>query len=146
MNNNGQASPQATRHALIRLLIVVAVVVGFVFYAYGWTVTEVDLDKPQEAQRQENVGNALRELLSPRIFSQEREVVEITAPFLMVCESSNQALPESVPDPETGGVVTINPSCGEAGDIIEVTISNFSPPGSRPQRCAPTGSATLRCR
>lgn len=125
MNNNPQSGPQTTRHALIRFLIVVVAVIGFVFYSYGWTVTEVDLDKPQEAQRQENVGNALRELLSPRIFTQERDVIEITAAFLMECGSSDVEIPDSVAH-ESGGIVTISPTCGEAGDVVDVTVSNFA--------------------
>ncbi len=121
-----QDKSQATRHALTRLLVVLTITLGFVIYSYGWTVTEVDLDKPQEAQRQENVGNALRELLSPRMFTQEREVVEITTGFLMECGSSDVEIPASVAL-ETGGLVAINPTCGEEGDIIDVTISNFEP-------------------
>lgn len=124
--NQQQPPPSATRNALVRLLLVFAIVIGFTIYSYGWTVTEVDLEKPQEAQRQQNVGNALRELLSPRIFEQEREVVEITAAFLMECDSSDVEIPESVVH-ESGGLVTIQPTCGEAGDIINVTISNFTP-------------------
>lgn len=121
-----QANSQATRNALMRFLVVLAIVIGFVIYSYGWTVTEVDLDKPQEAQRQENVGNALRELLSPRMFTQEREVVEITASFLMECDSADIDIPESTPH-ESGGLVIIDPACGEAGDILNVTITNFEP-------------------
>lgn len=117
---------QETRKALIRMIVILAVGIGIMIYSYGWTVTEVDLDKPQEPQRQENVGNALRGLLSPRIFVQERETIEITASFLMECGSSDVEIPESV-EIETGGIVTISPTCGEAGDIIDVTISNFEP-------------------
>ncbi|MGB1286939.1 MAG: hypothetical protein ACPG7F_10430, partial [Aggregatilineales bacterium] len=114
-----------TRPALIRLLIVFVIFIGFVIYSYGWTVTDVDLDKPQEAQRQENVGNALRELLSPRMFSQEREIIEISASFLMECGSSDETLPDSVVH-ESGGTVTISPTCGEAGDVIDVQVENFA--------------------
>ncbi|GEM_PF-178982 len=123
---NQQDNAKATRSALIRLLVVITIVIGFVIYAYGWTVTEVDLDKPQEAQRQENVGNALRELLSPRMFTQEREVVEITTSFLMECDSADIDIPEGAPH-ESGGIVAISPNCGEAGDILDITISNFEP-------------------
>lgn len=114
------------RAAFTRLLIVLAVLIGFVIYSYGWTVTDIDLDKPQEAQRQENVGNALRELLSPRIFQQERELVEINTPFLMECDTEGVELPEITPL-ESGAIVTIEPTCGEPGDILNVTISNFEP-------------------
>ena len=117
---------QDTRKALVRMIVILVIGIGIMIYSYGWTVTEVDLDKPQEPQRQENVGNALRGLLSPRIFIQERETIEITASFLMECGSNDVNIPESVAI-ESGGLVTISPTCGEAGDIIDVTISNFEP-------------------
>lgn len=132
---------QSSRSALVRLLIVVAILIAFVIYAYGWTVTEVDLDKPQEEQRQQNVSNALQELLSPRIFTQEREVIEINASFLMECGSSEVDIPESVEHP-SGGLVTINPTCGEAGDIIEVTITNFEPLADTRIRWSPPDGQT----
>ena len=121
-----QSNSQATRNALVRLLVVFVVIIGFVIYSYGWTVTDIDLEKPQEEQRQQNVGNALRELLSPRIFTQERETVEIKASFLMECGSNDVEIPESIAL-DSGGIVKISPTCGEAGDIIDVTISNFEP-------------------
>jgi phosphonate ABC transporter permease subunit PhnE len=117
---------QETRKALKRVITILAIGISIIIYSYGWTVTEVDLDKPQEPQRQENVGNALRGLLSPRLFVQERETIEITASFLMECGSSDVEIPDSVAL-ETGGIVTISPTCGQAGDIIDVTIANFEP-------------------
>ena len=52
--------PSETRSVLYRLLVLVGILIGFFIYAYGWTVTEIDLDRPQEAQRQENVTIAWR--------------------------------------------------------------------------------------
>ena len=123
---NEQQKTSETRNALIRLLIVIAIAIAFTIYSYGWTVTDIDLEIPQEPQRQESLGNALRELLSPRIFVQEREVIEITASFLMECGSSDVEIPDSI-EHETGGIVQISPTCGEAGDVVDVTISNFTP-------------------
>ncbi|MGJ3240863.1 MAG: phosphonate ABC transporter, permease protein PhnE [Anaerolineae bacterium] len=113
---------QETRSALQRLILVLAFTIGILIYSYGWTVTEIDLGTPQEERRQDNVTRALRELLSPRVFDQEREVLRYSAPFLMDC-STGEAPPQS--DPAMGEpVVVIEPACADANDTITVQVSN----------------------
>jgi len=128
---------QETRSALYRLLVVLAVAIGIVIYSYGWAVTEIDLSEPQEEQRQTNVTRALRELLSPNIFQQEREVIEYTAPFLMDCESGDAPVQA---DPASGEpVVVIEPACSDANEVITVRIYNGSPGADARLRWVPPG-------
>ena len=54
--------PSPASVAFRRLMIVISVAIGLVVFAYGWSVTEINFDKPQEVLRQTNFGNALREL------------------------------------------------------------------------------------
>ncbi len=115
---------QETRNALQRLLIVLVVVIGIFIYSYGWTVTEIDLSEPQEEQRQTNVTRALRELLSPRLFEQEREVTVYEAPFLMDCTTGDA--PAQATADTADAVVIIEPACAEANEIISVRILNSS--------------------
>ncbi|MEL7436763.1 MAG: hypothetical protein AAFN11_22685, partial [Chloroflexota bacterium] len=88
---NQEALEKETRNALQRLLIVLLVAAGIFVYSYGWTVTEIDLAEPQEEQRQTNVTRALRELLSPRLFEQDREVTQVDASFIMVEDEADCA-------------------------------------------------------
>ena len=81
-----QPKPQSSKSALRRLLIILGIVIGFVIYAYGWRVTDIDLVKPQEAQRQENLQNVLGDLLSPNILDQDTEAVFLRTSFLMGCD------------------------------------------------------------
>jgi phosphonate ABC transporter permease subunit PhnE len=118
---NKDALAKETRNSLQRLLIVLAIAAGILVYSYGWTVTEIDLDEPQEEQRQTNVTRALRELLSPRIFEQERTVVEVDAPFLMACETDD-APDAAVFEAGGGAVAIIEPTCAESGDVITVRL------------------------
>lgn len=125
MSENKNTPPeQETRNALQRLIIVLAVVIGIFIYSYGWTVTEIDLAEPQEEQRQENVTRALRELLSPRLFEQEREVIVYEAPFLMDC-TTGEAPTQGDPDSDEA-VVIIEPACADANEVINVRILNGS--------------------
>jgi len=65
VNNN----PPSSRSALRQLLIVLVVLVGVAFYAYGWNTTDISLDEVQDETRQSSVQRAMRELLSPDIFT-----------------------------------------------------------------------------
>ena len=109
-----------SRTALQRVLVLLAIVIGVLIYAYGWSVTEIDLERPQEAQRQENVAIALRELLSPNVFSQERTVEIYSADFLMACDEDTRP---QAPASEAAPVVRLNPTCGDNGDVITFSIT-----------------------
>jgi phosphonate ABC transporter permease subunit PhnE len=132
---------------------VLVVVAGIVIYSYGWTVTNINLAAPQEPQRQTNVGNALRELLSPNIFTQSYEIVRTAAPFLMDC-AEDGVIPEA--DAATDGAqIAVSPGCGSRGDQITVHGSGFVPEAlgqvrwtpvegeSRPRTILETGRETF---
>ncbi len=117
--------PNERRSILQRIVILLGIALGIFIYAYGWLVTEIDLERPQEAQRQENVTIALRELLSPRIFQQEREVNLITAPFLVGCDQADSPDPATAtPDQPT---LILSPTCGDSGDEITFEVVNAQP-------------------
>ncbi|MEO1286947.1 MAG: ABC transporter permease subunit [Chloroflexota bacterium] len=123
MSEKQKNTPQEeTRSALSRLVVVLAVAIGLIIYSYGWTVTEIDLSEPQEEQRQENVTRALRELLSPRLFQQEREVIEYDAPFLMDCTTGDA--PQQAERNGSETIVIIEPACSDANEQITVQIIN----------------------
>jgi len=116
------SSPRV-RGALRTLIIVIVVVIGIVIYSYGWTVTNINLDAPQEPQRQTNVGNALRELLSPNIFTQTYEIVRTSAPFEMGCTEAPTA--EVVEAAVDGARIEISPACGSREDVITIRGAGF---------------------
>jgi hypothetical protein len=111
-----------SKSALQRLLLVLAITIGMLIYAYAWTSTEVDLTLPQEPLRQENLTRALRELLSPNIFNQERELQIYEAPFLMDCETGDA--PEQADPDASEMVVILEPVCADSGDTITVKLLN----------------------
>jgi hypothetical protein len=115
-NQSPPPPPSESRSAFYRLLILLGIVIGIFIYAYGWTVTEIDLERPQEVQRQQNVTIALRELLSPRILQQERDVIILSAPFLMSCDEGD------LPQPDASATVILDPACADSGDVITVQV------------------------
>lgn len=123
--NSSETQPRS-RRALRRLLILLAVAAGLIIFAYGWTDTDIDFTVPQEPQRQTNVGNALRELLSPNVFTQEYEVENTTTTFVMGCPDGFTA-PEIAASGDPYIIVT--PACGSSGDIVTIEGRNFAPDG-----------------
>src|SRR5688572_4854300 len=80
---NSPASP--ARAALKRLIIIVVLAISIGIFSYGWSVTDINLAIPQEPRRQQNVGEAMRELFSPNIFEQDYTFEESITPFLVSC-------------------------------------------------------------
>jgi len=122
-----QSPPSPSRAALRRLIIVVSFAVGLVIFAYGWSVTQINLDRPQEPLRQQNVGNALRELLSPNVLVQDYEIQNSMTPILMQCPAEGEP-PEAATAPEGDGpYVIVTPTCASSGDVVTVQGFNFYP-------------------
>lgn len=121
--------PTQSKTALRNLLVVLAIAVGFIIYSYGWTVTDIDLEKPLETPRQEGVSRALRELLSPNLFDQDTETDIYAAPFRYGCEG--EGVPSANVASEDGSaVLVVEATCGQPNDRFAFTISGL-PPNSR---------------
>jgi phosphonate ABC transporter permease subunit PhnE len=110
--------------ALKRLILVVLFAIGMLIYSYGWTVTDIDLTLPQESLRQESLTRAMRELLSPRLFDQSRELATFTAPILMDC-ASGEAPAQSAETTEV--YVVVEPACASVDEIVTIRIYNAAP-------------------
>jgi phosphonate ABC transporter permease subunit PhnE len=135
--------PRSSQTALRNLVLVLIVTIGVMIYAYGYIVTDIDLEKPQESTRQVNLSNALRELLSPRIFDQDRELASVKADVLFgSCEGEAPA--EAVLVDGQASII-VSPTCGEPGDIINVQAVGFAPEADAQIRWVPpTGQSRPR--
>ncbi len=120
-------TPSPSSVALRRLLVVVSVALGLVVFAYGWSVTEINFDKPQEALRQQNFGNAIRELLAPDILERDYEIKVGSSPFLVECKSG-EAAPAAASAPSDGSpYLVVSPTCADSSTPITVQGFNFYP-------------------
>ncbi len=125
---NIEKSPPRSQAALRRLVIVIAIIIGVIIYSYGFAETQIDLEKPQEPVRQAQVQRALRELLSPRIFSQNLQTNDnvAVANFGMGCPKDNSPIQQ--PDHPAGQpYITLSPECGKSGDPLTIQGFNFQP-------------------
>ncbi|GAB4575593.1 MAG: hypothetical protein Kow0077_27810 [Anaerolineae bacterium] len=120
MNNNKPSS----RGALRRLITVALVVLGVLIYAYGWRVTDIGLEETQDSTRQDSVSRALRELLSPDIFDQDRESEKTVVNFQIGCAEDGAAIDQPAVG-EDGLRVVLSPDCAMPGEIVMVEGHGF---------------------
>ncbi len=119
-------SPSRASAALRRLLIIIGIAVGLVIFSYGWSVTQINLERPQEPVRQQNVGNALRELLSPNVLEQDYDIQDASTPIVMDCPENFETAVLTPPE-GNNPYVLVTPGCASSGDIITVQGFNFYP-------------------
>ena len=87
-----QQSPNRRRfpawwHAARSGLIVVALVA---VYAFGFQVTQINLETPKEPRRQMQLANIMRGLANPRLLEYTEERVQVEAPVLIPCDPLRQ--------------------------------------------------------
>jgi phosphonate ABC transporter permease subunit PhnE len=107
-------------HALGTFLVVAVILI---VYAYGFQVTQVNLEKPKEARRQTQLTNIIRGLAQPRLLEYEQQRLEIDAPVVMPC-NPNVTLP---PVDKSGRYITVTPDCVPLGGEVTVKGYNFTP-------------------
>jgi phosphonate ABC transporter permease subunit PhnE len=122
--NSVNSNAPSSRSALRRLLIVLAVAMGVLLYAYGWQVTNISLEETQDPIRQDSVQRALRELLSPDIFDQDRESMSAFANFQIGCADDAQLI-QQPPREDGKPYVVFSPDCGVDGDVVTVEGFDF---------------------
>jgi phosphonate ABC transporter permease subunit PhnE len=133
MDNNKKSSP--LRSLGIGLLVVAVIII----YAYGFEVTQVNLEELRSEQRQESLTRVTRALFQPAIFEYEKETQLFNAPMFVTCPESGA----NVVEPDTSQpYVTVTPTCAEPGEIVKVEGFNFYPYSSGPVRFIPGSDPT----
>jgi len=118
--------PNSSRTALRNLVVVLILTAGFLIYSYGWTITDIDLAKPQEGSRQEGVSRALQELLSPNLFDQDTTTTIYGASFRYGCEGAEIPVPNTPNSDGTPSLILAN-TCGEPKARLAFSISGLTP-------------------
>ncbi len=113
-----KSSPSLWR-TLGKIALVVAIII---VYAFGLQVTKVDLEKPQEAKRQEQLTNILRGLAHPDLFSYDTEHIVANAPIIVPCTGTPPAVPPAAAGQPS---IALSSNCAAPGDKITVSGSGF---------------------
>jgi phosphonate ABC transporter permease subunit PhnE len=118
---NPRGPRKSRRHALI---VALAIIAGVVVYAYGFSVTNVDLSEIRSESRLAQLTRVIRSLARPELITYERVDTNTDAPFYMPCPPGGFTAPETDPYERR---ITLEPSCVNPGDPITVHGENFSP-------------------
>ena len=119
---NGQ--PPSLKTAARTLLIVLLVIIGVFIYAYGWDTTNINLEAPQDENRQDSVKRSIRELLSPNIFDQDFKAEQTAlANFQRGCIEDEPV--ESIPRESSAPYIEVSPQCGGNDEPVKVVGRNF---------------------
>jgi len=131
-----QSSPQ--RSLKFGLFVLAAVII----YAYGFSVTDVNLDEIQSEVRQTRLVRIIRALFQPDLFEFDREEFEVTTPIYVPCPEGGAAV-EPVPD-VTGPYIVVTPPCADPRATVTVEGFNFEPNTEGPLNFIPPSGAKLK--
>jgi phosphonate ABC transporter permease subunit PhnE len=132
---NQKASPwKSIRTGLVVLLVLIV-------FAYGFEITDIDLEQLRSEQRQNSLQRVTRALARPDIFEFEQEEQQAIGTVYVTCPADG-SLPE-VPAPDTSGpYVTVTPACAEPGQIVTVEGFIFFSNATGPVRFVPGNDPT----
>ena len=105
------------------ILFIIAMVFGVIVYAYGFDVTNVNLDEIKSETRQTQLVRVLRALARPDLLTFERVSTPTDTAFAMPCPAGGFTPDE--PDLNARHI-TVEPACVEPGGKITVRGTNFS--------------------
>lgn len=105
-------------------IIFLAVVIGFVVYAFAFDKTDVSFDEIQNETRQESLVRILRKLARPELLTYEAVETNFDAQYMSPCPSDGFTPDEPS---SSGPQITLTPSCLELGADITVIGTNLSP-------------------
>src|SRR5512134_2356982 len=118
-----------------------AVLLTMIVFAYGFEITQIDLEELRSEQRQTSLQRVTRALVRPDIVEFEKEEQKANAPVYVTCPADG-TIPE-LPGPDTSGAyIVVTPACAEPGEAVTVEGFNFVPNATGPVRFVPGNDPT----
>ena len=118
-----------------------AILVAVVIYAYGFAVTQVNLEELGSPTRQQSLARILRALARPDFLTYEQEEFVIERPIYVPCPAGGAP---AVAPPDTSAPYLDAPACAEPESEITVTGHNFAPNTSGPLNFIPPSGVSLQ--
>lgn len=117
-----EEKPKKRRPLRRSLWIVVGLIAGFVVYAYGFQVVDVDLDPIGDPVRQSRFTNVIRALGSPDLLTYETAATDIDVEFAMPCPGGGFSAAAS-----SGGAasISVEPGCADPRGTVSVSGEGF---------------------
>jgi phosphonate ABC transporter permease subunit PhnE len=110
-------------------------------FAYGFQVTQVDLEETRSERRQAQLIRILRALAQPDLVEYTEEEFIVSSPVWMACPEGGL----EAPPPDTSGpYIVLTPACGDPKDEISVQGFNFEPNTQGPINFIPPSGVTIQ--
>jgi hypothetical protein len=127
---------QKKKASLLRSLGVgLAVILGVAIYAYGFEITQIDLQELRSEQRQTSLVRVLRALAQPEFIEFEHEEQFVVAPVYVPCPA-NASIPSIEAPTGSGPRLTVEPVCAAPGEQVRVQGFGFYPNVEGPSVCS----------
>lgn len=124
------------------LFTAAAIILGFIIFAYGFAVTEVDLTELGSTTRQMSLARIMRALARPDFIEFEQEEFVVETPIYVPCPAGG--VPE-LPEAAAGDpVLVVTPPCAAPGDEVVVEGFNFAPNTGGPLNFIPPSGVSLQ--
>jgi phosphonate ABC transporter permease subunit PhnE len=124
------------------LLIAAAIVIGFIVFAYGFAVTQVDLTQLGSETRQESLSRIMRALARPDFIEFEQEEFIVETPIYVPCPPTGA--PEAPEVTANTPQLVVTPTCAEPGAEVVVEGFNFAPNTTGPLNFIPPSGVSLQ--
>src|SRR3972149_8827915 len=112
-----------------------------VVFAYGFEITQIDLEELRSEQRQASLVRVLRTLAQPDFVEYEQEEQWAAADVFVPCPAAG--IPPGAPVSETSApFISVTPTCAQPGELVQVEGFNFRPNAFGPVRFVPGGDPT----
>jgi phosphonate ABC transporter permease subunit PhnE len=108
---------------------------ALVVYAYGFQVTQVNLNETKSEHRREQLFRILRALARPNFIEYEKDEFVVRAPIMIPCPPEGFT-PEPVAD-TTQPYMVVTPACSDSLTMVQVQGYNFEPLTRGPLNLAP---------
>jgi len=123
LKTTSEAGKPPRRSLRRSLFLAVVIIVGVVIYAFGYEVTDVNLDEIRSETRRTQLIRVIRDLARPELLTYERIPTNTDTEIFLPCPAGGFIAPD--PDVNARHIV-IEPACGPPGTEITVTGHNFS--------------------
>ena len=123
------------------LLITLAVIIGIVIYAYGFEVTQVDLEELGSETRQESLARIMRALAQPDFFERDQEEFVVEVPIYVPCPAGGAP---AVEVDTSAPYMVVEPACAEPKSEITIEGFNFAPNTNGPLNFIPPSGVSLQ--
>lgn len=124
-----------------RILIWLGVIVALIVYAYGFQVTQVDLEELGSETRQESLARIMRALARPDFIEYDQEEFIVETPVFIPCPAGGVDNAVTAAD---GPYMLMTPACAEPESEVTIEGFNFAPNTEGPLNFIPPSGVSLQ--